>query len=63
MSLDFTPLGNAIKQLETSLQYATSSAAQADRGLFEQLRNAVIQSFEFTYELSLKMLKRNGHNK
>jgi nucleotidyltransferase substrate binding protein (TIGR01987 family) len=58
MSLDFTPLGNAIKQLETSLQYATSSAAKADSGLFEQLRNSVIQCFEFTYELSHKMLKR-----
>jgi nucleotidyltransferase substrate binding protein (TIGR01987 family) len=58
MSLDFTPLGNAIKQLETSLQYATSSAAKADPGLFEQLRNSVIQCFEFTYELSHKMLKR-----
>ena len=26
--------------------------------LFEQLRNSVIQCFEFTYELSHKMLKR-----
>jgi len=58
MSLDFTPLGNAINQLEKSLQYATSDAARADPGLFEQLRNSVIQCFEFTYELSHKMLKR-----
>lgn len=58
MSLDFTPLGNAITQLERSLQYATSEAAKADSGLFEQLRNSVIQCFEFTYELSHKMLKR-----
>jgi nucleotidyltransferase substrate binding protein (TIGR01987 family) len=58
MSLDFTPLGNAIAQLERSLKYATSDAAQADAGLFEQLRNSVIQCFEFTYELSHKMLKR-----
>ncbi len=58
MSLDFTPLGNAITQLERSLQYATSDAAKADSGLFEQLRNSVIQCFEFTYELSHKMLKR-----
>jgi hypothetical protein len=35
MSLDFTPLANAINQLEKSLQYATSEAAQADLGLFE----------------------------
>lgn len=59
MPLDFTPLGNAIGQLEKSLQYAVSPAAQADHGLFEQLRNSVIQCFEFTYELSHKMLKRH----
>ncbi len=32
--------------------------AENDDGLFEQFRNSVIQSFEFTYELSHKMLKR-----
>lgn len=58
MSLDYTPLGNAIAQLEKSLAYAYSPAAMADAGLREQLRNSVIQCFEFTYELSWKMLKR-----
>lgn len=58
MSLDYSPLGNAIAQLEKSLSYAHSPAAQADPGLREQLRNSVIQCFEFTYELSWKMLKR-----
>lgn len=58
MQLDFSPLENAIKQLEKSLEYANSSMAQSDAGLFEQLRNSVIQCFEFTYELSHKMLKR-----
>jgi len=58
MNLDFTPLGNAIAQLEKSLTYANSPAAMADPGLREQLRNSVIQCFEFTYELSWKMLKR-----
>lgn len=58
MSLDYTPLGNAIAQLEKSLSYAHSAAALADPGLREQLRNSVIQCFEFTYELSWKMLKR-----
>ena len=38
--------------------YANSPAALADSGLREQLRNSVIQCFEFTYELSWKMLKR-----
>jgi len=58
MSLDFSPLANAINQLEKSLDYATSPLAKNDPGLFEQLRNSVIQCFEFTYELSHKMLKR-----
>lgn len=58
MSLDFSPLGNAIGQLEKSLRYANSDIAVNDPGLREQLRNSVIQCFEFTYELSHKMLKR-----
>jgi len=58
LSLDYTPLVNAIAQLEKSLTYANSPAALADPGLREQLRNSVIQCFEFTYELSWKMLKR-----
>jgi nucleotidyltransferase substrate binding protein (TIGR01987 family) len=59
MSLDFSPLSQAVAQLEKSLGYAHSSAALADPGLREQLRNSVIQCFEFTYELSWKMLKRH----
>ena len=58
MSFDYTPLGSAIAQLEKSLTYANSPAAMADPGLREQMRNSVIQCFEFTYELSWKMLKR-----
>ena len=58
MALDFSPLAQAVAQLEKSLGYANSPAALADPGLREQLRNSVIQCFEFTYELSWKMLKR-----
>jgi nucleotidyltransferase substrate binding protein (TIGR01987 family) len=58
MSLDYTSLGNAIAQLQKSLAYANSPIAMADPGLREQLRNSVIQCFEFTYELCWKMLKR-----
>lgn len=58
MALDFSSLQNAISRLEKSLNYANSPAAQKDTELFEQLRNSVIQCFEFTYELSHKMLKR-----
>jgi nucleotidyltransferase substrate binding protein (TIGR01987 family) len=59
MSLDFSSLQIAIRQLEKSLKYANSSLAKSDAELFEQLRNSVIQCFEFTYELSHKMLKRH----
>jgi hypothetical protein len=41
------------------LAYAQSDAALADPDLREQLRNSVIQCFEFTYELSWKMLKHH----
>ena len=58
MNLDLSPLGHAIAQLDKSLVYANSPMAKADPGLREQLRNSVIQCFEFTYELSWKMLKR-----
>lgn len=57
MQLDFSPLASAIKELEKSLRFSTSDLAQ-DEELFKQFRNSVIQCFEFTYELSHKMLKR-----
>jgi nucleotidyltransferase substrate binding protein (TIGR01987 family) len=59
MALDFSPLAHATAQLQKSLGYAHSPAALADPGLREQMRNSVIQCFEFTYELSWKMLKRH----
>ena len=58
MSLDITSFRNAISQLEKAIGYSCSSIADNDPGLQEQLRNSVIQCFEFTYELSHKMLKR-----
>jgi len=57
MHLDYSALANAIKELKKSLNYATSDMAE-DEELFKQFRNSVIQCFEFTYELSHKMLKR-----
>ena len=48
MSLDYSPLANAIAQLEKSLAYANSPEALAGAGLPEQLRNPVIQCFGFT---------------
>ena len=58
MNLDFSPLNSAILQLEKSLKFATSSQVKEDPELFEQLRNSVIQCFEFTYEQSHKMFRR-----
>jgi nucleotidyltransferase substrate binding protein (TIGR01987 family) len=58
MSLDYSSFDSAIKQLEKSIEYVNSDLAKTDQGLQEQLRNSVIQCFEFTYELSHKMLKR-----
>jgi nucleotidyltransferase substrate binding protein (TIGR01987 family) len=59
MSIDITSLNKAIAQLEIALAYAHSPLAASDPGLGEQLRNSVIQCFEFTYELCHKMLKRH----
>lgn len=58
MSIDFSSLASALGQLDKSIRYSRSDMAQNDDELFEQLRNSVIQCFEFTYELSWKMLKR-----
>jgi nucleotidyltransferase substrate binding protein (TIGR01987 family) len=58
MNLDFSALADAIRQLEKSLAFANSDLAKNDAELFEQFRNSVIQCYEFTYELSHKMLAR-----
>jgi nucleotidyltransferase substrate binding protein (TIGR01987 family) len=57
MQLDFSALNRAIQELEKSLNFANSELAE-DGEIFKQFRNSVIQCFEFTYELSHKMLKR-----
>jgi nucleotidyltransferase substrate binding protein (TIGR01987 family) len=52
MPLDVTPLRNAVQRLREGL--ARHLAEPAD----EQLRDGLIQRFEFTYELSHRTLKR-----
>lgn len=59
MKLDLSPLENAAAQLEDAIAYYDSDLAANDPGLRMHLRAAVIQAFEFTYELSYKMLKRH----
>ena len=55
-SIDLSPLVKALAQLQEALYFWQ---AQADGSpLKVHLRSAVIQSFEFTYELSIRMLRR-----
>jgi nucleotidyltransferase substrate binding protein (TIGR01987 family) len=58
MILDLTSLQKAIAQMEEALAYCNSDLAKNDPRLALHLRAAAIQAFEFTYELSFKILKR-----
>ena len=56
MPLDLSPLDRAVSQLET---FYTLSLQPQDRAIMaEALRMAAIQAFEYSYELSVKMLRR-----
>jgi nucleotidyltransferase substrate binding protein (TIGR01987 family) len=52
MKLDTTSLGNAVRRLREGLVRHEREPTD------EQIRDGLIQRFEFTYELSHKMLKR-----
>ena len=56
--LDFSSLRRAIAQLEESLDFVRSETALGKMRLALQLRTAAIKAFEYTYELSIKMLIR-----
>ncbi len=56
--LDYSSLERALAQLEKSHRYLQSDMSRKDPDLREQFQAATIQAFEFTYELSHKMLKR-----
>jgi nucleotidyltransferase substrate binding protein (TIGR01987 family) len=51
------PAKKALTQLEKALTYARGAEGK-DRELFEQFRNSVIQTFEYSWELSTKLLRR-----
>ncbi len=53
MRLDLTPLNNAVARLDEGLVRYQSNTADT------QIRDGLIQRFEFTYELSHKMLRRH----
>ena len=52
MTLDFTPLANAVSRLAEGLASYLSDTSDT------QIRDGLIQRFEFTYDLSHKMLRR-----
>jgi nucleotidyltransferase substrate binding protein (TIGR01987 family) len=59
MKLDLSSLEKAIASLDNSLQVMNAeSTARMGVAVQEVIRAGVIQNFEFTYELSHKMLKR-----
>ena len=62
MELITSPLADALKALETHVGLAESSLADADPQLRIAFRTAAIKSFEFTYELSLKLILRALEN-
>lgn len=58
MKLDYSALQKAFGQLKTSMEYYGSEQSRQDDGLQLQFRSSVIQSFEYTYELAIKMIRR-----
>ncbi len=51
-ALDYTPLKNALHQLEIGIEEAEGNPSS------ELLRDGVIQRFEYSHELALRMIKR-----
>ena len=58
MSLDLTSLENAISSLEITLEAHGYKTIHLPPNYKQITRGAAIQSFEYTYELSLKMIRR-----
>ncbi len=58
MKLDYTSLESAVAQLRKSFDYLHSDLARKDTDLREQFRAATIQAFEFSYELAVRMIRR-----
>lgn len=56
--IDTSILERAIKQLEKSQKFLHSEIASKNRDFYEQFRTAAIKTFEYTYEITLKTLRR-----
>ena len=59
MKLDLTPLEHAVVQLEDGLVQYDSHVVREFPQIRNQMRAGAIQAFEFTYELSVGMIKRH----
>ena len=58
MKLDLSPLENAVTRLEDGLVQYDSHVVREFPQIRNQMRAGAIQAFEFTYELSVGMIKR-----
>ena|ERR1017187_9542327 len=58
MKLQISPYEKALGQLRESLNYLGSPAAKKDVALYAQFRGASIQAFEYSFELAVKMIRR-----
>lgn len=56
--IDLTPFDQANCKLKTGLYYAGSESLLIDEDMREVLRSRAILAFEYTYELSIKMIRR-----
>jgi nucleotidyltransferase substrate binding protein (TIGR01987 family) len=62
MKIDYSSFEKALSQLEKSRSFFNSDMAADNDELKDQFRAASIQAFEYTYELAIKMIKRQlGH--
>jgi len=58
MKLQMDPLEKVLDQLRTSLDYLESPMAKKDALLRAQFRGASILAFEYSFELAVKMIRR-----
>ncbi len=56
--LDISPLKKALAQLKQSYDFMVKAKGGKDALYYPQFRSATIQAYEYTYELSIKMMGR-----